>query len=421
MPNKNKKQNKNNKNGQLVKINGQGGYYTDKIVPFMRQIVPSGTFRAAGTAAGGLAGSKYGPIASKVGMLGGGYLGGQLSRVLGFGDYTVKANTIATQGMAIPEGTEVPTFKREGRMTHITHREFVQDIVIPAVPATFTNVPFTINAANSALFPWLAAIAANYQQYRFNGLVFEFKTLSSDITAGGALGAVILATNYDVNDVVFPSKVIMENSEYAVSAKPSLSQLHAIECDPAETAHPILYCRDSTRDLTTVSDNRLYDHGKFQLATSGLPGVAGAVLGELWVTYDVTLMKPEVASAFVGSTKVTGAGFVSNASTFGTNPVIAGSLVTAVENTLTFLTAGTFVAYLQITGTVFATPVITGTATTVLVSRAFPLAAAQTSYTLVYKITTTAALQTVVVDCSGSTTITASVLGMVACDATNFA
>jgi len=183
MPNKNKKQNKNNKNGQLVKINGQGGYYTDKIVPFMRQIVPSGTFRAAGTAAGGLAGSKYGPIASKVGMLGGGYLGGQLSRVLGFGDYTVKANTIATQGMAIPEGTEVPTFKREGRMTHITHREFVQDIVIPAVPATFTNVPFTINAANSALFPWLAAIAANYQQYRFNGLVFEFKTLSSDITA----------------------------------------------------------------------------------------------------------------------------------------------------------------------------------------------------------------------------------------------
>jgi len=344
-----------------------------------------------------------------------------LSRVLGFGDYTVKANTIATQGMAIPEGTEVPTFRREGRMTNITHREFVQDIVIPAVPATFTNVPFTINAANSALFPWLAAIAANYQQYKFNGLVFEFKTLSSDITAGGALGAVILATNYDVNDVAFPSKVIMENSEYAVSAKPSLSQLHAIECDPKETAHPILYCRDSTRDLTTVSDNRLYDHGKFQLATSGLPGVAGAVLGELWVTYDVTLMKPEVASAFVGSTKITGGGVVSNASTFGTVPVLAGSLVTAVGNTVTFLTAGTFVAYLQITGTVFTTPTVSGTATTVLVSRAFPLAAAQTSYTLVYKITTTAALQTVVVDCSGSTTITASTLGMVACDATNFA
>lgn len=259
--NKNKQKN-GNKMPAMALVEGQGGYYSDRVVPFMRKIVPDGTFSKTGSFAGGIVGkAKAGAAGGVVGSKIGGFLGGQLSRILGFGKYTVSSNTIMKEGYALSEGTEVPSFRVTGHETRVYHREYVADILVPASPTTFTLSAYTINAANSALFPWLAQISASFQQYRFNGLMIEFKTLSSDITSGGSLGAVIMATNYDVNDSNFSSKLAMENSEYAISAKPSVCQMHAVECDPKLVASNMYYCRDSTQNLTATSDNRLYDLG----------------------------------------------------------------------------------------------------------------------------------------------------------------
>jgi hypothetical protein len=370
----------------------------------MRKLVPQGTFQRIGQAGGGSLAAMSGvPGASIPGAYLGGRMGSQIARLTGFGDYVVRSNTLMKSGGALPEGAPIPAMHNIGRETRVCHREFIGDVVVPSTPTAFTNVAYRINPGDSTTFPWLSPIASQYQQYKINGCIFEFKTLSSDITAGGALGAVILATDYDVNSVQFPNKSVMENSEYAVSAKPSLSQVHAIECDPELTASKLLYIRDSTQGLSTA-DNRLYDLGNFQIATSGLPGSTNAVLGELWVSYDISLYKPEVAVPG-GITKFVGVS-TSTTSFMGASPTATGSSgATASVNTITYTSGGTFLVSFEIAGSVLVSPVVSGTAATTILMQSggtnlFALAN-------VYKVTASAG-QTSIFAFNTSSTLTSS-------------
>jgi len=97
----------------------------------------------------------------------------------------------------------------------------------------------------------------------------------------------------------------LENSEFAVSTKPSQSLIHAIECDPKVSGFDILYVRDPSYDTTgECSDRRFYDYGKFQVGTQGLPGSTGNTLGELWVSYDIELIKPIPGGSLVLGTSL---------------------------------------------------------------------------------------------------------------------
>lgn len=242
---------------------------------------------------GGLLGSLLGPKGSMLG----GMAGAGISRITGMGDYEVKSNTIATQGGSL--GGEVPHFGKEDNSTRVRHREFVKDIVVPSNPTTFVNQSFVINPSNVALFPWLARFAENYQQYRVHGMVLYFKTTTSDYSASGALGKIAMATNYNVRDSDYANMVELENAEFSVSGKPSLSRVHPIECAPNNGVPLVRYVRDTQYDATG-GDERLYDVGKFQFATQGLPGTVGTTLGELWVSYDIEFYKPIVGRGASG-------------------------------------------------------------------------------------------------------------------------
>lgn len=368
--NKNIKRNKNkNKNNTgVARIKGQGGYYTDNVLPVMQKIFPKGSFANFGSGAGGIAANAIVPGSGAVGSSAGRYLGSQISRILGFGDYTVQSNSLSNVGKAIMPGEAVPDFGIRGNETRVRHREYLQDILVPSSATAFTNTSYTINAGDTYTFPWLAQVAARYQQYKFNGLIFEFKTLSSDITSGGALGAVIMATNYDVLDSAFEDKIHMENSQYAVSAKPSCSQIHTIECAPNETAQKMLYVRSAGSSSTTSQDARFFDLGNFQLATVGLPGSTGQVLGELWVSYDVSLYKPEIPNTEVLSGKVLSSGTVNKTTAlFGTAPALTGNAFTLSNNVLTFPKVGQFLLQTDLFGVGVATPTFTAsTGATVL-------------------------------------------------------
>lgn len=310
--------------------------------------------------------------------------------------------------MAIAPGESVPSFGMIGQETRVRHREYIQDIVVPATPTAFTNIAFTINAGNAATFPWLAALAANYQQYKVNGMVFEFKTLSSDITAGGALGAVILATNYDVTEDAFADKLHMENSQYAVSAKPSQSQIHTIECDPKLTQSKLLYVRDES-SATSGLDARMSDLGKFQIATTGLPGSAGAVVGELWVSYDVSLYKPEIAAASVPYPEGTVAVSGSKTNLFG-SAAVTGTAFTVDTNTATFPTVGSYMVVLRVNGTTVIQPTTAASTATITVLDNSGINGTATTGVFIYKVVVTSASQTLVFDASGSATISVALL-----------
>lgn len=273
-------------------IKGKGNYkvalnnLTTKMDGLLKKI-PKGAFARGGGALGGMLGGTMGAAFGK-------RLGGGLSAITGYGDYQVRANSLSTVSTSVDM---VPQFARTDHSVRVCHREFVGDLKVPASPDEFNNnFVELINPANTTLFPWLSKMATLYTQYKIHGMVVTYKTMSSNYSAGGGpLGTVIIATNYNVNDQAFSTKVQMENSEFAVSCNPSTSLIHAIECDPKVSGLQTLYVLDpETQQSGAVSDPRFYHYGKLQIATSGLPGAYNNTMGELWISYDIELMKPVI-------------------------------------------------------------------------------------------------------------------------------
>ncbi len=230
--------------------------------------------RAAGAGVGGFVG---GPAGANVGRNAGAWL----SKVVGSGDYSVSNNSLVTTG--------VPEFTKSKRVVSIKHREFLGDIT---GSTAFSLRSFSLNPGDDTTFPWLSGVASCFQQYRFKGLLFEFISTSADAlnSVNTALGALVMATQYNVNRPNFISKQEMEAYEFSCSTRPSASLLHPIECDPDETPISHLYVRSGA--VPSGEDARMYDLGKFQIATVGMQ--AAATIGELWVTYDIELIKPRL-------------------------------------------------------------------------------------------------------------------------------
>ncbi len=233
--------------------------------------------------AGAIVGQKLGsffniPYADAIGQ----WLGSGIGKIFGSGDYTMVNETPGYNVLA--SNKQIPKFTTNERTNIVSHREYIGDVT---GSADFYNKVYSINPGNKELFPWLSTIAQNYQQYRIHGMLIEFRPLITDYAALGSPGVVAMATNYNADAPAYRSRIDMENSEYAVSVKPTANLIHAIECAPEQTSVTKLYVRSG--DPVAGQDLRLYDLGNFQFATQSNPV---AVLGELWVSYVVEFFKP---------------------------------------------------------------------------------------------------------------------------------
>jgi len=100
-----------------------------------------------------------------------------------------------------------------------------------------------------------------------------------------------MATQYNVYERNFTNSQFMENTQYSCSGKPSISLLHAVECSKFQNVNSVLYMDDDIAG----DDQRFEDLGKFSIATEGMQQTE-CVIGELWVSYDVELLKPRQQS-----------------------------------------------------------------------------------------------------------------------------
>ncbi len=242
-------------------------------------------------------------------MLGQGDLGAlageSLAKLFGYGDYStrIKGNSL----MAGVAGNAVPKFQGDGkRGVRLMEREFLGNISAGALVSgstVFTNAAYNLNPTDPGTFPWLSKIAQLFDQWEPHGIVFEFHTTSSTFNGSSqALGAVVMATDYDFNDSNYGSKQVMENADYACSSVPSANLLHGIECDPHERPLDVMY---TTTRPTMPNFSSL---GKFQIATQGM-SVAGATVGELWVSYDITFYKKQLVQPTADVPFAAGSGF----------------------------------------------------------------------------------------------------------------
>lgn len=227
-------------------------------------------------------GSLFGPAGGNLGA----EAGRLFRKITGFGDYKVQSNTLMT------ESDRLPMFKPATAGTRVVHREYLSDVITSPTAGLFDIQQYPIQPALLATFPWLSNSAENYQEYTINGMVFEFKSNSYDALASTntASGTVIMSTNYNPLDPPFANKFTMEQSQFTCSDKPSRDLLHPIECSKVDTPANVLYIRTGS---AVNGDLRLYDWGNFYIATVGMQGTSVNV-GELWVTYDITLLKPKL-------------------------------------------------------------------------------------------------------------------------------
>lgn len=263
-------------------------------------------YPGAGAAIGSTIGSAFGPAGSAIGGLLGGAAHKLAHSIFGFGDYQVKRNSLILE-----ETNGPPMVMNGGKEFIVRHREYLTDVYSAAgtanSPSPFALQSFPINPGNFVTFPWLASIADKFEQYRIEGMVFEYKSNYSDavVTNSGSLGTVILATEYNSGSPSFTSKQAMENYQFAQSAKPSLSILHPIECARSQNVLTELYVRPG--GVPAGEDVKTYDFADFQIASQGIPlGSTGAAqnMGELWISYQLALIKPKIpttAASYVDS------------------------------------------------------------------------------------------------------------------------
>lgn len=267
------------------KIRGKGDYKVDKssVNPLVNKIV-----RKIGSAIGGFGGSYLGSPAA--GAYAGDYVANKahklFKRVTGFGDYKISENSLVL-------GDNVPEFANiSNREVRIMHKEYIGDLYCAANGA-FKIQNFKINPGSSIAFPWLSGMSQNYQQYRINGMIFYFKSTSANAlnSTNTNLGQVLISTNYNVLSKSFENTSDMLNAEFSTSGKPSSDMVHMIECAPRETPIKELYIRNSSVPVNEISDDRLYDYCNIQVATVGMQSTSEIMVGQLWISYDITLMK----------------------------------------------------------------------------------------------------------------------------------
>lgn len=212
-------------------------------------------------------------------------LNGSLS---GSGPY--RAATSSSSAVTV---AQVPSMHSSGDGFVVRHREYLGELLSSTI---FANNSFRINPGDANVFPWLAPIAQKFEEYKFNGLAFEFRSTSASAlnSVNTALGVVVAAVEYNVVNAAFNNKLQMENSMWAVSCKPSESLIMPVECDSRINPLGVMYVRSGQ----PVNDPRFYDLGLMQFATIGQQ-LAGVDLGELWISYDVTLYKPIIAPSLV--------------------------------------------------------------------------------------------------------------------------
>lgn len=301
----------------------------------------SGPWANRGATAGGVLGDHYLP--GGVGKRIGSWLGRRLfhypAKLFGSGAYQIAKGPVSSNTMT----PRIPTFAKGENYVTIAHREYVGDIITSGSANTFKVDTFLIQPTLNSVFPWLSTVCKeSFQQYKFDGLIFEFQSYSGDSlnSVNTALGSVVAAINYDVTDPDFSTRNQIENTQWSMAGKPSKDFSIPVEVESSQTAYRgMLFTRLGPVPANT--DPKTYDLGKLSIATTGFQGT-DVNIGSLYVNYKIRLYKPimvdPAASNMLTIFDRTGAGDSTPTGTATVSNINAcnGFNVTLTTTTITF-------------------------------------------------------------------------------------
>lgn len=174
-----------------------------------------------------------------------------------------------------------------GNVTRVCHREFVADI--SATSSSFLTNVIAVNPGNPQAFPWLSAIAVNYETYTFKKLAYRYVPLCPTSTQG----RITMALDFDARDTTPTSKAVL--SQYQGAVATPVWQQGLYTCTPANLVKGYKQRYVSGATVPTNTDVKTYHLGSFILSSSNTPA-ASTQLGELWVEYEVEFQTPQIAT-----------------------------------------------------------------------------------------------------------------------------
>lgn len=215
---------------------------------------------------------------------------------------------------------------RDGKECVVTHTEFLRDI---SGSVDFAVTATAVNPGLQTSFPWLSAIANNYESYCFEALEYEFQNASNTTYTGTVMAAV----DYDASDPAPGSKVALASYEGFVRSAPwqDFNNRSPTQDLKKRTSY---YVRSGA--LSANQDIKLYDTGNFFIATQGQ--ATTAPVGELYVHYRCRFRTPQLQDPAVGlsrSAKITSTNTVNTTVAASNAPLVVSGTLGGTGITLT--------------------------------------------------------------------------------------
>lgn len=219
-----------------------------------------------------------------------------------------------------------PLIVSKGGSTVVHHRELVSTVSNNPVFTTNNNNTQSqrLNPMNGVTFPWLATMAANFDQYEFLRVELDYVPMCSSLTPG----RVVLWFDKDSQDPLPVDRVAVANYLHTANSN---------AWTPNKLTIPTDRIRRFVFDNVTA-DLKLIDLGQFGWSVYG--GTDTAQIGDLYITYTVQLIEPQSTRSLVQTqshdntrTRVT---------TFGV-PYMNSGYVGTTDYIITFNTTGVFI------------------------------------------------------------------------------
>lgn len=211
-----------------------------------------------------------------------------------FNKGTAKANSAPVSiNVTTKKGT--PTVKSTARGITVTHKEYIGDFTSNG--ASFAVNNYNVNPGLSGTFPWLSAIANRYESYLIDDLRFIYEPICPTTTAG----SILMAMDYDAADSAPSNKVTIMSYTSATRTSPWNRTVFAAKRSDLHKFGVQRYVRSTT--VPTGTDVKTYDVGNFFLASQGTPAGPTA-LGEIYVSYTIRLMTPQITAGILAPSTV---------------------------------------------------------------------------------------------------------------------
>nr|CAC79221.1 coat protein [Tomato bushy stunt virus] len=229
------------------------------------------------------------------------------------------------------------TGRTSGSVT-VTHREYLSQVNNSTgfqVNGGIVGNLLQLNPLNGTLFSWLPAIASNFDQYTFNNVVLHYVPLC----ATTEVGRVAIYFDKDSEDPEPADRVELANYSVLKETAPWAEAMLRVPTDKIKR-----FCDDSS-----TLDHKLIDLGQLGVATYG--GAGTNAVGDLFISYSVTLYFPQPTNTLLSTRRLDLAGTLVTAS--GPGYILLSRTPTVL--TMTFRATGTFVvsgAYRCLTATV---------------------------------------------------------------------